>query len=219
VPRSHSSARGALFNRYATERVLRADKRAFVVGDRFTSAGQSAKSNPLKPRRPASPKNWHERMTFSNWTTWRDRSDISGLTFPGIYILAISEQPLAKTPFQWLREICYVGMTCSLAGLSGRLRQFDDTIAGRRTSHGGADRMRFAHKHYVDLTSRLFVAASPTNCDSSRVCPETYRAFGQVVKQEFDCIAKYLEHFGSLPKFNDKPKAVKYSHWIRTNAS
>jgi hypothetical protein len=159
---------------------------------------------------------WRESLLmFSAWTVWGDRDELRGLAFPGVYVLAISNRSLAGEPFSWRRSVVYVGMTCSVSGLGGRLRQFDDTIAGRRTSHGGADRMRFEFRSYNRLKLHLYVAVRPVRCAAADVSPTTLRSFGRVVRFEYECLATHLERFGRLPRFNDKSNARKYSHWKR----
>ena len=69
---------------------------------------------------------------FSVWTRWKDRNAINGIKFPGIYCIAISETDLFEKRFEWISKISYIGMTNSKAGLKGRLKQFDNTIIGKR---------------------------------------------------------------------------------------
>jgi len=82
------------------------------------------------------------KKRFTNWLRWGDRKDLTGICYPGVYICAITLDDISGTRFSWLREIVYIGMTNAIAGLRGRLQQFDNTIAGK-DGHGGADRARF----------------------------------------------------------------------------
>jgi hypothetical protein len=75
--------------------------------------------------------------------------------------------------------------------------------------------MRFEFRSYNRLKSRLYLAVRPMRCDASDISPKTLRTFGRVARFEFECMARYLERFGRLPHFNDKPSARKYSHWRR----
>jgi hypothetical protein len=52
--------------------------------------------------------------------------------------LAYTTRNIAGKHFSWRKEIIYVGMTNAIAGLKGRLKQFDNTILGK-IGHGGAD--------------------------------------------------------------------------------
>jgi len=65
---------------------------------------------------------------FSTWRRWQDRERLDGKSYPGVYILAISNVSLHIQPFLWRRDIVYVGMTNAATGLAGRLKQFDLTI-------------------------------------------------------------------------------------------
>lgn len=147
---------------------------------------------------------------FSKWIKWKNHNDAEGIHYPGVYICAISETDLSGKKFRWLQEIVYIGMTNSLSGLKGRLRQFDNTIVGKR-GHGGADRVLYKHRDYQTLISKLFFAISPFKCDVKKSTPTDLRIMGEVAKFEYDCFAHFSETFGSLPEFNNKKKSPKYS--------
>lgn len=129
---------------------------------------------------------------------------------PGVYAVAITNERLHARPFSWLAVIRYVGMTVSVAGLKGRLKQFDTTLRGR-IEHGGADRVRFRYRDYDRLKPRLFVAAAVMRCDITDLSPRSLRCMGDVVKLEYTCLAEYHQQFGRLPQFNDKPRSPKFS--------
>jgi hypothetical protein len=73
---------------------------------------------------------------FDRWHHWSDRVKLRGLQHAGVYVLAVSGDDLQRKPFSWLPEVAYVGMTNSLAGLIGRLKQFDSTILARPDTEG-----------------------------------------------------------------------------------
>jgi hypothetical protein len=102
-------------------------------------------------------------------------------------------------------------MTNSKAGLNGRLKQFDDTISGKRVSHGGADRVRFEHRQYLKLVAKLYVSVRSVACDVESNRPRDLRRMGDVAKLEYTCLAAYARLFGRLPKFNNKKDARKFS--------
>jgi len=157
---------------------------------------------------------------FENWIKWQDRERSAKVKLPGVYVCAITEDDISGTEFSWRRDIVYVGMTNSIAGLKGRLKQFDSTIAGRHVSHGGADRMKFKHPNYEDLCSKLFVSILPFECDVRSNAPKDLRVMGAVVKREYECLAEYAERFcNRLPEFNykDNKKAPKYSRRHKSN--
>ena len=81
---------------------------------------------------------------FSPWVKWGKRNELPEIKFPGIYVCAVSKENLENDKFSWISEIAYIGMTNSKLGLKGRLKQFDNTIAGK-TGHGGADRFRYKY--------------------------------------------------------------------------
>ncbi|MCU0784161.1 MAG: hypothetical protein MUF81_08990 [Verrucomicrobia bacterium] len=130
------------------------------------------------------------------------------MKYPGIYAIALSDEDIASTPFTWRKEIIYIGMTNSKGGLKSRLQQFENTINGK-DGHGGAVRVRFKHRNYNTLVSKLFVSVSHTECDVTSKKPSALRLMGKVAQQEYECFAIFAEMFGELPEFNDKKKSPK----------
>ena len=155
---------------------------------------------------------------FSEWLKWENRDSAVGIRNPGIYVVAISLNDISGTKFSWLPEIIYIGMTNSISGLKGRLKQFDNTIIGK-TGHGGADRVRFKYQNYDTSIKNLFVAVSPFECNVKSNHPKDLRVMGEVVKFEYDCFALFIELFGKLPEFNNKKQSPKYSIIIGRNNS
>jgi len=151
-----------------------------------------------------------EEKKFTKWTKWENRNSLEGMNFPGIYCIAISEIDLSEINFNWISEIKYVGMTNSIKGLKGRLKQFDNTIIGK-TGHGGADRFRFKHENYQDLVRTLYVSVCSFECNVKSNSPKDLRIMGEVTKLEYDSFANYSEKFNRLPEFNDKVQSKKYS--------
>ena len=147
---------------------------------------------------------------FSKWYKWENRNNAVNIDFPGIYIIAISEENIEGKKFDWRQDIKYVGMTNSVTGLKGRLKQFDNTIIGK-TGHGGADRFRYEYQNYEKLIDKLYVSVVPFICDVKSNSPKDLRIMGEVAKFEYDCFAKYVELYYQLPKFNDQKNTKKYS--------
>jgi hypothetical protein len=145
---------------------------------------------------------------FSKWVPWADRGSLEGLKFPGVYALAISERDLAGEDFDWQKEIVYFGMTNSIAGLRGRLKQFENTIIGK-SGHGGAERFLYKYKKYKKLSVQLFVSVSPVTCDVRSNQPADLLKMGDVAKLEFVCFAEYAKRFEEIPEFNDKLRSPK----------
>lgn len=142
----------------------------------------------------------YEEM-FSCWSSWKDRGTLKDIKYPGVYAIAISRSYIAELPFSWNRTIKYVGMTCSPSGLKGRLRQFDDTIIGKR-GHGGADRFIYKHPDPDALKKKLYVSIVPFQCDAAAAKPVDLRTLGEVVRFEYLCLAEHRELFSKLPEFN-----------------
>ena len=155
---------------------------------------------------------------FSRWKAWQARTELDRLHFPGIYALAISPVSLSDQVFSCTNQIVYFGMTNSVAGLQGRLKQFDNTIH-EKTGHGGADRFRHDYPKPKDLLHQLYVAVLPFECEVSSNTPSDLLTMGKVAMAEYECFARYAELFGHLPKYNDKKKSPKFSRTVRDNDS
>ena len=147
---------------------------------------------------------------FSVWGPWQTREELGGLQYPGVYAVAYTLRDLSGKQFTWRKEIIYVGMTNAAAGLKGRLKQFDNTIVGKK-GHGGADRVRYKYRNYSNLVKGLYVAVAPFKCDTLSNEPKDLRTMGQVARFEYICFAYFVERFGKLPEFNNKKESPKYS--------
>lgn len=148
--------------------------------------------------------------SFSKWLPWLDREQHACVGYPGVYAIAHSRRKLTGSEFSWHPEIIYIGMTNSVGGLRARLRQFDNTIIGK-SGHGGADRVRYKHRHYGRLCQRLFVAIAPIKCDVTSASPRDLRCMGEVARLEYSSLAHFAELFKKLPEFNDRKNAPKFS--------
>ena len=150
---------------------------------------------------------------FSPWFRWNGRSDYSGIEYPGIYVVAISRRNISGEPFSFRREIVYVGMTNAVAGLKGRLIQFNNTIAQKRLQHGGADRVLYKHQDYEALVKNLYVSLRHFRCFPANETATDLRTMGRVANAEYQCIARHVEEDkrGRLPEFNRKKETLKFS--------
>lgn len=146
---------------------------------------------------------------FSRWFHWNRRNELEGLEFPGVYALAISSHDLSGKRFSWIKQIVYIGMSNAVAGLRGRLKQFDNTIIGKR-GHGGADRFRHDYPSHTELVPYLYVAIAPFKCMVTSNAPADLLTMGDVAKAEYECWAQFANLYRCLPKYNDKKKAPKY---------
>lgn len=145
---------------------------------------------------------------FSHWESWSNRATLAGLTFPGVYALALSAVNMAGAEFNWIADIIYVGMTNVKGGLRSRLQQFDNTVKGG-DGHGGGHRVRFKHSDYDKLVSQLYVSVCPRRCDVVACDPTDLRVMGQVALHEYECFALFVELHGMLPEFHDKKRSPK----------
>ena len=136
---------------------------------------------------------------------WSERDALDCLDLPGVYAIARSRRNIAGHPFSYRRQIIYFGMTNSRGGLRARLRQFDNTIKGKR-GHSGGRRTREKHPDYLKLAPRLYVSVCPYECEVASRRPRDLRVMGEVAKREYDCFARFVRRFGRLPEFNDKER-------------
>jgi len=151
-------------------------------------------------------------VIFSNWFQWVERKQLGTvLNYPGIYAICSSpNRNLHNEPFEWRENMIYIGMTNSVNGLKGRLKQFDNTMQGK-TGHGGADRVRFKHQDYNEFISSAYVAVCYIECDVTSNRPVNLRKMGKVAENEYLAIAEYVERFNKLPEFNNKKESKKFS--------
>ncbi len=154
---------------------------------------------------------------FTVWEKWHDRDELPGIKYPGIYAIAYSDNDLSKSDFSWRKEIIYVGMTNSLSGLKGRLKQFDNTIVGK-TGHGGADRVRYKYPDYNALVPKLYVSVAAFECSPEKATSKDLLIMGDVEKFEYECFAHFQDIFGRLPEFNDKKHSPKHSKKRKTKS-
>lgn len=145
---------------------------------------------------------------FTRWAKWESREKLRDLGYPGVYALAVSGGNLEGKEFSYLCEIAYFGMTNSIAGLRGRLKQFDNTIRGK-TGHGGAERFCFDYPKSEMLVPNLFVAVLPFPCDVSSNAPNDLLVMGMVAMAEYECFSHYASVFGELPRYNNKKSSPK----------
>ncbi len=115
-------------------------------------------------------------MKFSAWTEFdlRDKAEKR----PGIYAIAISKKDISDTPFDYVEEVAYIGMTNSKGGLSGRLNAFNNTLRDKSgPGHGGAERFRHDFEDGEALAKKLYVAVCPFKCDDGYVATAPVGSF------------------------------------------
>ncbi len=99
-------------------------------------------------------------------------------------------------------------MTNSGGGLKSRLKQFDNTIIGKR-GHGGAKRFLYEYKKHKDFAQKLFVSVCPVVCNVKSNNPKDLLLMGEIAWREYYCFAQYAKKYNKLPKFNDKKLSPK----------
>jgi hypothetical protein len=90
------------------------------------------------------------------------------------------------------------------------VKQFDETIKGPRSTHGGADTMRNEYQNYKELVHNLYVSILSIKYNPEVTSPENLIAMGEVAKLEFIYFAEFLKLFGDLPLLNRKT-SLKFS--------
>jgi hypothetical protein len=153
-------------------------------------------------------------MKFTPWSKFDSRAELgNSLQYPGIYSLAISRKNLTASPFDWIPEIVYFGMTNSKAGLRGRLNAFNNTLRDKSgPGHGGAERFLYEDKYWNDrevLAKKLYVSVAPFPCEVTSISRENLTVMGDVVRAEYLAWAEYAARHGALPKYNDKKISPK----------
>ncbi len=152
-------------------------------------------------------------LKFSPWAKWDERvSHLNDLQHPGIYALRISKRNFEGEPFDWVKDIVYFGMTNSVAGLKGRLSQFNNTLRDKSGGgHGGADRFRYDYQDGEALANVLYVAVCPFEYQGRVITPENLLVHGKVAMAEYVAFAEYFKRFDELPKYNNKKASPKLS--------
>lgn len=146
---------------------------------------------------------------FTPWVRFNNRAIIEGLNNPGIYSMAVSNDNLNGVQFSLIEEIVYFGMTNSKGGLKSRLRQFANTLVGKK-EHGGAERFVFKHKNDLEwLNTHLYVSVLSYECNTQSNFADDLVIMGEVAKSEYVAFAAYVSLFGRLPLFNDKKSSPK----------
>lgn len=139
-------------------------------------------------------------LDFPSWVAWEDRMSLSGVEYPGVYLVALSTQSLVRVAPQW-EVVSYIGMTNSVGGLISRWQQFDRAVRGKG-GHSGGNLMFKRKGHRETWEEELFVTAKAVECEVSRAAPEDLHQMGIVAYLEYDAFARYSARVGGRPPFN-----------------
>lgn len=149
-------------------------------------------------------------LQFSAWEKFDDREKITGISYPGIYAISISEENISGTSFTVRKDIVYFGMTNSRTGLRGRLNAFNNSLRDKKgPGHGGAERFRFDFIDGNRLAQNLYVSVYSLECNTSSIARKDLETMGDVTRSEYVAFANYAELYGELPKYNDKRRSPK----------
>lgn len=142
-------------------------------------------------------------LQYSSWHKWEDRASITGADQPGIYLLAIKGSRPVDANATY-KDVCYIGMTVSKAGLKGRWRQLDRSLRGSG-GHSGANSI-FAQRGAISDWGRkqLYVAAMPVPCNTTELTAADLRTQGKICYLEYEAFAQFFEHQHKKPDFNTR---------------
>ncbi|MCL2182802.1 MAG: hypothetical protein FWB85_04960 [Chitinispirillia bacterium] len=155
----------------------------------------------------------------NKFTKWIKYSDLDVLEkhnweFPGIYVIAKSATDISGTPFDYIKNIVYIGMTNTYGGLKARIMQFNYSLTMKHSQHGGADRFmaEYGRTDVAQWKKKLYISimafpVEDTHIDMELRTPEDLLVVGDILRQEYICYSSYKAKFKKLPVFNDK-KAV-----------
>ena len=130
-------------------------------------------------------------LRFSSWYAWKNRREIPGCNYPGVYVIAITRRKLAGCRVDW-KDVSYIGMSKSKNGLNGRWSQFQNSIHGR-DGHSGGWTIYKKLGHYNRWKRKLFVAAMPVKCNPHKQTPTDLRLMGWVVYLEYEARSVFCQ--------------------------
>ncbi|WP_445157280.1 hypothetical protein [Halomonas sp. E14] len=128
-------------------------------------------------------------LDFTRWKLWGERFDITDRKYPGVYVIAISDQDLSGKAVKW-RNVVYIGMTKSKGGLSQRWSQLQNSLRGRN-GHSGGWAIYKALGNFDEWNSNLFVAAMPIKCNAADAGPNDLRRLGWIAYLEYEAFSKF----------------------------
>ena len=133
-------------------------------------------------------------VIFSPWFHWDERSHMSNINQPGVYLLAHFETPDPGNANPQAKEIIYIGETCTR--LSKRWRQFHRSAFEGKWGHSGG---RSYWKTFgKEDRHRLYVASLPID----DVAFEQRALFIRYIERKL--ILEYALRWGFPPILNKK---------------
>lgn len=150
-----------------------------------------------------------DALINSNWIKLDDYKTLKDCEYPGVYVLAYSDEDLSNNKIE-IEKIFYVGMSNSLGGVKQRLGQFINGIEKDRSHSAG----RRFFKEYMNNASfsknkseRDFYVASlslPCEVSKGKRTHDDLRKMGEVAMFEFEVVAHIKERLGKEPELNKK---------------
>lgn len=145
-------------------------------------------------------------MKFTKWHKWEEREQkIPDCNKPGIYLISITDNNgLEDKPHDW-KDVSYIGMSNSKAGLKGRWHQFDKAMQTGKPVHSGGLKVHKDQKK----AKLVFVAAMVIDCDVQKCNELNLIKMGQVAYLEYEAFAEFYKHSGKdtgkeRPPYNTK---------------
>jgi len=136
-----------------------------------------------------------QKVVFSGWARWADRTAIDNIDAPGIYILAQFKKPPIGNADPQVQDIIYIGETCDRT-LKKRWGNFHHAaFQGKKGIHSGGETYR---EILNDNGDNLYVAAFPVN----ELSLQLRSLFIRYVERKL--IWEYALKWGVAPKCNKK---------------
>jgi hypothetical protein len=151
------------------------------------------------------------RLLSCRWMTLSSSAlDAPELSFPGVYIISWGEDVTAGDQVK-LEHVKYVGMSNSIRGTGGRLRQFLKAATGGTAKHSGGKRLR---NHVEEIDAEPGLSRDPVllfqsmtlRCTTkkSERSAQDLRVMGLVTWLEYELLALVRETNGEEPFLNSK---------------
>jgi len=139
-------------------------------------------------------------LHFSPWYRWENRNQYQLRNYPGVYLIAISNQELEGDEPLYA-DVVYIGMTNRQEGLRARWNEFQSAIKGGE-GHGPGKRIFGEKGHYQEWSETLYVSGMGIKRDDSPSTREYYIKRGWVAFLEQEAFAEFCTEVGGHPKYN-----------------
>ena len=143
-------------------------------------------------------------LKFSKWFIWEDRKKFPNKTFPGVYMISITNRDLKRREPEY-GDVVYIGETKSLKGLSGRWSQLNQAINGKG-GHSGGNTIHSHLGNFNTWTKKLFVCGMAVKCNVKKDTrtPNDLIIMGWIAFLEYEAMSNYKNKINREPKYNTK---------------